>query len=168
MAEEQREWYYRNFDRSSAVEGPFTLAELMEEAEDGLLTHGMIVRRADGDWIQADRVQALIPLLRHKPEPTAAPVNRENRRHLNWFRLFVMAILLSIVGGILMTLGAELRVPPFLLIGVLLGSVASILLLVAIVRCAIDPLFGQMVDANDYLKEIAERLKPAEAEEPKK
>jgi hypothetical protein len=162
-----QDWYYRDFARTSPVQGPFTLAELAERVQTGELAHDSLVRCGDGEWLQADRITEVIEAIRQRrvpnPEFAAMPVpdkaDPRSRRQLNWFKLFVVAISLAVIGGLLMAFGiSNWRYGPLVVPGQLISAVASIILLCAIIRWAIEPLYAQLVDSNDRLSKIARLL----------
>lgn len=81
-------------------------------------------------------------------------------RNLRWQGLFVGGLLLSLLMTALMTLRSiELAVSALVL--VTLGTISSAMILTAVIRRAVQPLFARMVDNNAYLKEIAAELRDA-------
>ncbi|QDU31117.1 hypothetical protein ETAA8_62700 [Anatilimnocola aggregata] len=168
LANEQREWYYRDFGRGSPVQGPFFLSELVERVQTGELQHDALVRRSEEEWLQADRLQVLIKAIRerrpreaeqgagespiHIPAELAAQI-RSERRSLNWLSLFILGIVLSIAATLLIVTGV------LAVFGLVLSVISSAMVLCAIIRWAIEPLFGQLVDTNDQLATITSRLK---------
>ncbi len=71
-----------------------------------------------------------------------------------------MAVFLGVVGGVLIIIGfSDRHYGFFALVGHIVSVVASVIFLCAIIRWAIEPLFGQLVDTNDRLAKIAKLLK---------
>jgi hypothetical protein len=169
-------WYWRDFASGSPVQGPFTIDELADLAAAGELAHDSLVRFQDGKWHQADDIVVLNTALRQRPvasrEATDVQIIRQevpaSRRRLNWGNLFVAAILLGVIGGVLIIVGmASFNSPLFILtlLGQILAAISSVMFLCAIIRWAIEPLFAQMVDTNDHLARIAKLLKKADEQE---
>lgn len=175
MTTDLQNWYYRDFARTAPVHGPYTLADLAERAQTGELAYDSLVRCGDGEWLQADRVNELILALRQRRRPeyedelstsaemvasTGRKTNAIDRRRLNWGRLFIVAIFLGLIGGVLMAVGfSHWQYGLLVLVGQVVSAVASVIFLCAIIRWAIEPLFGQLVDTNDRLSKIARLLK---------
>jgi hypothetical protein len=154
-------WYYRDFARGSPVKGPFTIDEIAERAQTGEVAHNSLVRFEAGEWHQADQIAVLISALRERRGGRRAVdmelIKQEvqaSRRRLNWVALFFVAGLLSLVGGGLIAEGISNWQSPLLLPGQIVSAIASIVLLCAIIRWAINPLFGQIVDTNDISQEL--------------
>jgi GYF domain 2 len=168
---DSQNWYYRDFARTSPVQGPFTLAELAQRVQTGEVAYDSLVRCGDGEWLQADRITELIIALRQRrvreSEPSVAQIAAEvraDRRRLNWGTLFVAAVCFGLIGGLLIVVGvSDYRFALLALLGQIVSGVASVTLLCAIIRWAIDPLFAQLVDTNDQLTQIARLLKEAGA-----
>lgn len=169
MATEQG-WYWRDFASGSPVQGPFTIDELADLAAAGELAHDSLVRFQDGKWHQADDIVVLTTAFRQRRvasrETTDVQMIRQevqsSRRRLNWITLFFVAVLLAVVGGALIADGISRWNSPLVLPGQIISAVASIILLCAIIRWAIEPLYAQMVDTNDHLARIAKLLKKAD------
>lgn len=172
MATEQG-WYWRDFASGSPVQGPFTIDELADLATAGELAHDSLVRFQDGKWHQADDIVVLTTAFRQRRvasrESTDVQMIRQevqaSRRRLNWITLFFVAVLLAVVGGALIADGISHWNSPLVLPGQIISAVASIILLCAIIRWAIEPLYAQMVDTNDHLARIAMVLKKADEQE---
>jgi len=176
---ELRDWFYRDFSRGSPVAGPFTLDELAERVQTGEIAHDTLVRYGEEEWLQADRVIKLTQAIRNRrpainTAPEFAPPEGSraapHRRRLNWWNLFVQSVLLTIVGLLLLGLGQAFlgynRSTPLsllggalTLVGIVVNTIAGVVFTCAIIRWAIEPLFGQMVDTNDHLASIAKLLK---------
>jgi hypothetical protein len=159
-------WYYRDFARGSPIKGPFTIDEIAERAQTGEVAHNSLVRFESGEWHQADQIAVLISALRERRGGRRAIdvelIKQEvqaSRRRLNWVTLFFVAVLLSLVGGVLIAEGISHWRSPALLAGQIVSAVAGVFFLCAIIRWAIDPLFAQLVDTNDQLARIAALLK---------
>ena len=109
-------------------------------------------------WRQSNPAQQV-------PETRIAAEVRADRRRLNWVSLFVVAVTLGVIGGVLIAVGlSSFRNSPLVLVGQLVSAVASVVFLCAIIRWAIEPLFAQLVDTNDQLSRIARLLKEADAD----
>lgn len=159
-------WYYRDFARGSPIKGPFTIDEIAERAQTGEVAHNSLVRFEAGEWHQADQIAVLISALRERRNSGRGVADvemirqevRASRRRLNWVTLFFVAVLLSLVGGVLLAEGMSHLHSPVLLAGQIISAIAGIIFLCAIIRWAIDPLFAQLVDTNDQLARIAALL----------
>lgn len=170
MTTVSQDWYYRDFARTSPVQGPFTLDELAERAQTGELAHDALVRCGDGEWLQADQITELILALRQRRRPgyqyeNVTKIAPADRRRLNWIGLFALAIFLGVIAGVLVVIGLSNPWLVFLvLLGQLVSVVASVIFLCAIIRWAIEPLFAKLVDNNERLSEIAKLLKEQDRE----